>query len=300
MASGCTCSTRQIPWCGPCALAWLPTSGLAGWLAALRCHGSVAHDGRTGAGRRDPPADPGPRRPAPALGSGRSRRVDRRCWRPSDLTQWPGRPRHHRDRAVFDVMCRAGARGRGRRGDAAFGARRVTSGPEVGWRTSMSSTACSTAFRRLACSGRPEPASQSCPESPAAYGRVALAGLPEPEVNRGLPADRATRGRAGSPGTRRRPRGRVRRLVPPVAGPADGRQRSRGGARAAQPHRVRATAVDLWTQRHGRCSGSSTATPAARRDRLGTAGGCRFGERDDDHLGRLGGFREVGTARRRT
>ncbi len=58
---------------------------------------------------------------------------------------------------------------------------------------------------------------------------------------------------------------------------------------------VRATAVDLWSQRQrlvqrildGHARGHAGTGP-------GTAGGCRFGERDDDHLGRLGGFRVVG------
>ena len=227
---------------------WLPAwASLGGW-AALRWQGVTALDGRTG---------PDGATLLPILvhvGPDRHLRqragliVDRSILAPDDLTEVRGIPVTTATRAVFDVMCRLGAEEGVVAGDAAW-ARRLTSGPELAAYIDARPRARGVPAARVAAALL-SPFAKSCPESRLRYVWVAGAGLPAPQVNRGL-ADRHGYF-VGEPDLLDTAAGLVgeydgsyhRSLAQQTADNA--REEALEGLNLTV---VRATAVDLWLQR---------------------------------------------------
>jgi hypothetical protein len=229
-------------------LAWLPEwPALGGW-ASLRWQGVPPLDGRTG---------PGGRTLLPILvhvGPDRHLRtrpgvvVDRSLLAAADVVEVRGRRTTVATRAVFDEMCRRGVEDGMVAGDAAWTLGRIT-GPGMVDYVAAHPGARGVPSARVAA-GLLSPYVRSGPETRLRYVWVVAAGLPVPQVN-----VRLTDGQGvfvGEPD-----------LLDPESGfvgeydGADHRTLARHTADNAREEAlerlnltvVRATSVDLWTQR---------------------------------------------------
>lgn len=164
--------------------AWLPEWVVLGGWAALRWQGVVPLDGRTGrSGGALLPilVHVGPDR---HLRSRAGLVVDRTVLAPSDVIKVRGRWVTTATRTVFDEMCRGGTEHGMVVGDATWAGGRTT-GPEVVDYVAGHPRARGVPAARAAASLL-SPHVKSAPESRLRYVWVVLAGLPVPEVNRGL------------------------------------------------------------------------------------------------------------------
>jgi hypothetical protein len=164
--------------------AWLPEWAVLGGWASLRAQGVAFLDGRTG---------PGGRTLLPILvhiGPNRHLRpregliVDRSLLAPSDVVEVGGRQVTSGTRAVFDEMCRGGVEHGMVVGDAAWACRRTTGPDVVDYVTARPGARGVPAARAAAV--LLSPYVKSATESRLRYVWVVEAGLPVPEVNRGL------------------------------------------------------------------------------------------------------------------
>ncbi len=165
-------------------LARLPSGAVLGGWAALYRQGVVALDGRAGpAGRRLLPilvhvGTRGHVRPRPGLAVDRSRLSD------EDLIEANGVRLTTATRAVFDVLCRDGAEEGLVAGDAAWAAG-VTSGDALRRYVESHPGVRGVPSARLAVPLL-DPRSRSLPETRLRWVWVVEAGLPVPQVNRGI------------------------------------------------------------------------------------------------------------------